>query len=82
MSSGGELSHPGLEPNFNDKTRDNLAHVEKTLGFSPSPSIKRRQPLRFSLETQNVAEPCPTKERVAIDGGEDTGVTGAPPATM
>ncbi|CAF2284744.1 unnamed protein product [Brassica napus] len=56
---------PGPSPIFSDKARDDLAHVEKTLGFSPSSSIKRRQPLRFSPETQNLAKPCPVGERAA-----------------
>ncbi|CAN6856545.1 unnamed protein product [Brassica oleracea] len=59
----GESCHiPGPSPIFSDKARDDLAHVEKTLGFSPSSSIKRRQPLRFFPETQNLAKPCPVGE--------------------
>ncbi|KAG5390252.1 hypothetical protein IGI04_031793, partial [Brassica rapa subsp. trilocularis] len=58
-----------------DKARDDLAHVEKTLGFSPSSSIKRRQPLRFSLETQNLAKPCPVGERAAAGHQTTTGAT-------
>ncbi|KAG5411282.1 hypothetical protein IGI04_007601 [Brassica rapa subsp. trilocularis] len=49
--------------------------VEKTLGFSPSSSIKRRQPLRFSPETQNLAKPCPVGERAAAGHQTTTGAT-------
>ncbi|KAF3556759.1 hypothetical protein F2Q69_00015309 [Brassica cretica] len=66
---------PGPSPIFSDKTRDDLAHVEKTLGFSPSSSIKRRQPLRFSPETQNLAKPCPVGERAAAGHQTITGAT-------
>ncbi|KAG2247078.1 hypothetical protein Bca52824_086706 [Brassica carinata] len=66
---------PGPSPIFSDKARDDLAHVEKTLGFSPSSSIKRRQPLRFSPETQNLAKPCPVGERAATDHQTTTGAT-------
>ena len=33
---------------FNEEACDGMAHVEKTLGFSPSSSIKRRQTLGIS----------------------------------
>ena len=56
---------PGPSPIFNDKARDDLAHVEKTLRFSPSSSIKRKQPLGISLQRQNAAKPCPVGERAA-----------------
>ncbi|CAN7043511.1 unnamed protein product [Brassica rapa subsp. trilocularis] len=72
----GESCHiPGPSPIFSDKARDDLAHVEKTLGFSPSSSIKRRQPLRFSPETQNLAKPCPVGERAAAGHQTTTGAT-------
>ena len=34
-----------------------------------------QQPLGISLQRKNVAEPSPTKERVAVDRGEATGAT-------
>nr|VDD29423.1 unnamed protein product [Brassica oleracea] len=72
----GESCHiPGPSPIFSDKARDDLAHVEKTLGFSPSSSIKRRQPLRFFPETQNLAKPCPVGERAAAGHQTTTGAT-------
>ncbi|KAL0734147.1 hypothetical protein Bca4012_010357 [Brassica carinata] len=52
----------GPGPNDNKEARDVMAHVEKTLRFSPFSSSKRRQPLRFSPETQNAAKPCPVGE--------------------
>ncbi|CAF2079437.1 unnamed protein product [Brassica napus] len=72
----GESCHiRGPSPIFSDKARDDFAHVEKTPGFSPSSSIKRRQPLRFSPETQNLAKPCPVGERAAAGHQTTTGVT-------
>ena len=58
---------PGPSPIFYDKARDDLAHVEKTLGVSLSSSIKRRQPLGISPQSQNTAKLCPLGERAAAD---------------
>ncbi|KAF3573612.1 hypothetical protein F2Q69_00058735 [Brassica cretica] len=58
---------PNPSPIFNVKIRDDLAHVEKIIGFFPSSSIKGAQPLRFSPETQNLAKPCPSEKRAAAD---------------
>lgn len=66
---------PGPGPIVNDEPRDVMAHVDKTLGFSPSSSIKRRQPLGISLQRENTAEPCPTEERAAVDREEAIGAT-------
>ncbi|KAF3543233.1 hypothetical protein DY000_02009631 [Brassica cretica] len=62
----GESCHiPDPSPIFYDKVCDDLAHVEKTLGFFTSSSIKIRQPLGISPHSQNTAKPCPFGERAA-----------------
>ncbi|CAN6843088.1 unnamed protein product [Brassica oleracea] len=72
----GESCHiPGPSPIFNDKARNDLAHVEKTLGFSPSSSIKRRPPLGISPQSQNTAKPYPFGERAAAGHLTSTGAT-------
>ncbi|KAJ4894622.1 hypothetical protein Rs2_21416 [Raphanus sativus] len=62
-------------PTPNKEARNVMVHVDKILGFFPSSFIKKRHSLGISLQRQNAAEPCPTEERVAVDGEEVTRAT-------
>ncbi|KAL0697056.1 hypothetical protein Bca4012_064236 [Brassica carinata] len=56
---------PDPGPIISEEARDVIAHVEKTIGFSLSSSLKRRHPLGKSVQRQNTSKPCPIGERAA-----------------